>query len=78
MAGSEWISGRVEYVASPADVVMDAVVARAEGRARFYLEVAGAADEQLRIVRRDWNCLETGKSAKPFLAHVDLLFSDSG
>jgi hypothetical protein len=65
-----------EYVPSPADVDVDGVVARAEARARSYLEVVGAADELLRIARRDWNCLETGKAAKPFLAHVDLLFSD--
>ena len=64
-----------EYVPSPDDVDVDGVIARAENRARSYLEAVGAADEQLRIARRDWNCLETGKSAKPFLAHVDLLFS---
>jgi hypothetical protein len=66
-----------EYVPSPDDVDVDGVIARAEDRARSYLEVVGAADEQLRIAKRDWNCLETGKSAKPFLAYVDLLFSDS-
>jgi hypothetical protein len=65
-----------EYVPSPDDVDVDGVVARAEDRARSYLEVVGAAGEQLHIARRDWNCLDTGKSAKPFLAHVDLLFSD--
>ena len=64
-----------EYMQSPDDVDVDDVVTRAEDRARSYLEVVGLADEALRIVRRDWNRLETGKSAKPFLAHVDLLFS---
>ena len=64
-----------EYVPSRDGFDMDSVVARAETRARFYLEAVGAADEQLRIARRDWNCLDTGKSSKPFLAHVDLMFS---
>ena len=64
-----------EYVPSREDIDVSAVVARAEDRARFYLDAVGAAGEPLRIARCDWNCLDTGKSAKPFLAHVDLLFS---
>ena len=67
-----------EYVPSKESVDENSVVARAEDRARSYLEAIGAADEQLRVVRRDCNCLETGKSTKPFLAHVDLLFSAPG
>ena len=64
-----------EYVPSKDGVDVNSVVARADDRARSYLEVVGAANEQLHVARRDWNCLDTGKSAKPFLAHVDLLFS---
>ena len=64
-----------EYVPSRDAVDMDGVVARAETRARFYLEAVGATGEQLRIASRYSNCLDTGKVAKPFLAHVDLLFS---
>jgi hypothetical protein len=64
-----------EYVRSREDVDVSAVGARAEDRARFYLDVVGTAGEQLRIARCDWNCLDTGKAAKPFLAHVDLVFS---
>ena len=67
-----------EYVPSKEHLDVTSVVARAEDRARSYLEVVGVANEQLQVTRRDWNCLDTGKSAKPFLAHVDLLFSHSG
>jgi hypothetical protein len=65
-----------EYVPSR-DVDFTSVVARGETRARFCLDVV-AAGEPLRVARRDWNCLDTGKSSKPFLAHVDLLFGDAG
>ena len=63
-----------EYVPSQDDVDFDSVIARAENRARSYVDVVKDEGEDLRIARREWNCLDTGKAGKPFLAHVDLSF----
>jgi hypothetical protein len=63
-----------EYVPSQDTVDFDSFIARAEHRARLYVDAVKEQGEELRIVRREWNCLDTGKAAKPFLAHVDLSF----
>ena len=67
-----------EYVPSRDDVDFDSVIARAEDRARSYVDAVKDDGEELSLARREWNCLDTGKSAKPFLAHVDLSFERSG
>jgi len=66
-----------EYVDSPDVVDFDAAMARAEHRARTYIRHVAADDEHLEITGRDWTCLDTGKSAKPFLAHVNLVFANA-
>jgi len=64
-----------EYVPTRDNVDFDSLVARAEHRTRVYLDVVSDAGEQLRMSQREWNCIDTGKVAKPFLAHVDLQFA---
>jgi hypothetical protein len=66
-----------EYAPSPDTIDAAELVGRAEARARAYLHAVGGDEDQLRLIRRDWNCLATGKSAKPFLAHVTLLFGSA-
>jgi hypothetical protein len=63
-----------EYVSSPDEVDFDAVIVRAEHRARMYVDLVKDDGEQLEIAQREWRCLDTGKSAKPFLTHVNLVF----
>lgn len=63
-----------EYVSSPDEVDFDAAIVRAEHRARMYIDLVKDDGEQLEIAQREWRCLDTGKSAKPFLTHVNLVF----
>lgn len=67
-----------EYVPARDDVDFASLSARADDRARSYIDVVATEGEQLSVAQRDWNCLDTGKAAKPFLAHVNLLFEDPG
>ena len=64
-----------EYVPFRDGVDFDSIIARAESRARMYLDVVKDETEQLALAQRTWNCIDTGKAAKPFLAHVDLQFA---
>jgi hypothetical protein len=65
-----------EYVSPSVVLDFEPIVRRAEQRARFQhdsLEDHDRADE-FRIIRRAWQCLETGKPSQPLLAHVDIFF----
>lgn len=64
-----------EYVSSPDAVDFDAAIVRAEHRARMYIDLVADEGESLEIAQREWRCLDTGKSAKPFLTHINLVFS---
>ena len=62
-----------EYVPSRDGLDVEALIRRAEHRARFYVEAVEGANAPFRIIRSDWTCLDTGKTAKPLLANVNLL-----
>ena len=63
-----------EYVQSRDGLDFKDLVTRAEDRARGYLDVVRGDGEELHPAGRDWTCLDTGKSSKPLLACVTLLF----
>ena len=60
-----------EYISTYDGLDFEPIVRRAEQRARFI------ADRSLSIVRRTWQCLETGKASRPLMAHVDIYFTAS-
>jgi hypothetical protein len=62
-----------EYVFARTDVDVDALTARALQRARSYFDLTEPGVDTT-FVRREWACLETGKAARPLLAHVTLYF----
>ncbi len=62
-----------EYVFAREGVDVDALTARALQRARSYFDLTEPGVD-MTFVRREWACLETGKAARPFLAHVALYF----
>lgn len=64
-----------EYVSSPDAVDFDSAIVRAEHLARLYIDLVADEGESLEIAQREWRCLDTGKFAKPFLTHVNLVFS---
>jgi hypothetical protein len=65
-----------EYISPSGGIDFAPMVRRAEHRARLYHEsLAGRADGSVfRIIRREWRCIETGKAARPLMAHVDVYF----
>lgn len=64
-----------EYVSSPDAVDFESAIMRAEHRARMYIDLVADEGESLEIAQREWRCLDTGKSAKHFLTHINLVFS---
>ena len=65
-----------EYVSPSAVLDFEPIVRRAEQRAHFQHESLEEHDRAgaFRIIRRAWQCLETGKPSQPLLAHVDIYF----
>lgn len=58
-----------EYVTACEGLDFEPIVRRAEQRATFLYG-------DCRVIRRAWQCLETGKPSRPLMAHVDVYFSD--
>jgi hypothetical protein len=56
-----------------ANELFNALTARALHRARSYFDLTEPGVD-MTIVRREWACLQTGKTARPLLAHVTLNF----
>jgi hypothetical protein len=67
-----------EYVASCDDVDYAPIVERAETRARFHYQTLsvpdGPAKLPFEILRREWTCLSTNKTADPTIATVHVYF----
>jgi hypothetical protein len=42
-------------------------------RARWYFGLT-EPNVEMRVARQEWACLDTGKTAKPLLAHVTMFF----
>lgn len=63
-----------EYVPSRDGLDYSGLVERADDRARAYIEVVAGPGEELSVSHRDWTCLDTGKTSKPHLGFVSLLF----
>jgi len=64
-----------EYVPSPDEMDVDSAIARAKHRADMYIELVKDEGEHLAIAQCEWRCLDTGKAAKPYLTHVNLVFN---
>lgn len=65
-----------EYIPHRDGIDFAPIVQRAEHRARRHFEsLEDTSVETFTIIRRDWTCLETGKSAHPWLAHVNIYFA---
>lgn len=64
-----------EYVVAREGVDVDALMACGLRRARWYFGLT-APDIDMTLVRQEWACVDTGKSAKPFLAHVTMYFDE--
>lgn len=62
-----------EYVSACKDIDVDALTARALRRARSYIDLTDPGAD-MTLVRQEWACLETGKTARPLLAHVTMQF----
>jgi len=67
-----------KYVASCDEVDYAAIVQRAETRARFHYQTLSVPDGSARlpfdILRREWTCLSTNKTADPMIATVHVYF----
>lgn len=67
-----------EYVAACEDLDYGPIVERAEMRARFHYETLNVPDGSRKlpfhILRRDWTCLATGKTADSAIATVHVYF----
>jgi hypothetical protein len=64
-----------EYVFAREGIDRDALMACGLRRARWYFGLT-APDIDMMLVRQEWACVDTGKSAKPFLAHVTMYFDE--
>jgi hypothetical protein len=64
-----------EYVFAREGIDRDALMACGLRRARWYFGLT-APDIDMTLVRQEWACVDTGKSAKPFLAHVTMYFDE--
>lgn len=62
-----------EYVSTRDGLDVDALVARALRRAQWYFDLT-EPNAVMTLSRQEWACLDTGKTAKPFLAHVTMYF----
>ena len=62
-----------EYVSACKQIDVDALTARALHRARSYFDLTEPGVD-MTLVHQEWACLETGKIARPLLAHVTLNF----
>ena len=62
-----------EYVSARDGVDVDALMARALRRAQWYFDLT-EPNVVMTLRRQEWACLDTGKAAKPFLAHVTMYF----
>jgi len=62
-----------EYVSGCDGLDVDALMARALRRAQWYFGLT-EPNVVMTLSRQEWACLDTGKSAKPFLAHVTMYF----
>ena len=62
-----------EYVSTRDGLDVDALVARALRRAQWYFGLT-EPNVELTLARQEWACTDTGKAAKPFLAHVTMYF----
>jgi hypothetical protein len=63
-----------EYVFARDGIDVDALTARALQRARSYFDLTEPSAE-MTLVRQEWDCLETGKTLRPLLAHVTMQFA---
>ena len=63
-----------EYVFSRNAIDVDALISRAERRARSYFGLVDPAGD-ITLISREWTCLDTGKASRPLLAHVMMQFS---
>jgi hypothetical protein len=62
-----------EYVSARDGLDIDALMARALRRAQWYFDLT-EPNVVMTLSRQEWACLDTGKTAKPFLAHVTMSF----
>lgn len=62
-----------EYVPVRDGLDVDALMARALRRAQWYFDLT-EPNVVMTVSRQEWACLDTGKTAKPFLAHVTMYF----
>ena len=62
-----------EYVFEREGIDVDALMARALRRAQWYFGLT-EPNVALTLARKEWACLDTGRAAKPFLAHVTMYF----
>ncbi|MGH9242019.1 MAG: hypothetical protein ACRD3G_28570 [Vicinamibacterales bacterium] len=62
-----------EYVFEREGIEVDALMARALRRAEWYFDLT-EPNVVMALSRQEWACLDTGKTAKPFLAHVTMYF----
>jgi hypothetical protein len=62
-----------EYVSARDGLDVDALMARALRRAQWYFDLT-EPNVVTTLSRQEWACLDTGKTAKPFLAHVTMSF----
>jgi hypothetical protein len=62
-----------EYVFAREGIDVDALMARALRRAQWYFGLT-EPNVDLTLARQEWACTDTGKTAKPFLAHVTMYF----
>jgi hypothetical protein len=65
-----------EYVSARDSLDIDALMARALRRAQWYFALT-EPNVAMTLSHREWACLDTGKTAKPLLAHVTLYFDAS-
>ena len=62
-----------EYVFAREGLDVDALMARALRRAQWYFGLT-EPNVDMTLARQEWACTDTGKTAKPFLAHVTMYF----
>lgn len=62
-----------EYAFACEGLDIDALMARALRRAQWYFDLT-EPNVAMTLSRQEWACLDTGKTAKPFLAHVTMYF----
>lgn len=65
-----------EYVFAREGLDVGALMSRALRRGRSYFDLTEPGVE-MSLVGQEWECLETGKTSRPFLAHVTMQFNDT-